>query len=37
LVWKEHFEKCRNLDGHYLEVIPPNASKNMSLEYQIVH
>jgi hypothetical protein len=35
LVLKELFEKCTNLDGHYLEVIPPNASKNMSMGYQI--
>jgi hypothetical protein len=35
LVLKELFDKCTNLDGHYLEVIPPKASKDMSLGYQI--
>jgi hypothetical protein len=35
LVLKELFEKCTNLDGHYLEVIPPNASFKLSGGYQI--
>ncbi|MBE3116128.1 hypothetical protein IMZ68_02900, partial [Candidatus Bathyarchaeota archaeon] len=35
LVLKELFDKCTNLDGHYLEVIPPKASKDISLGYQI--
>jgi len=35
LVLKELFDKCTNLDGHYLEVIPPNASKDISMGYQI--
>jgi hypothetical protein len=35
LVLKELFENCTNLDGHYLEVIPPNASTRMSGGYQI--
>jgi hypothetical protein len=35
LVLKELFEKCTSLDGHYLEIIPPNASKDMSRGYQI--
>jgi hypothetical protein len=35
LVLKELFEKCTNLDGHYLEVLPPDASKDLSLGYQI--
>ena len=35
LVLRDLFEKCTNLDGHYLEVIPPNASKDISLGYQI--
>lgn len=35
LVLKDLFDKCTNLDGHYLEVIPPSASKDMSLGYQI--
>ena len=35
LVLKELFEKCTNLDGHYLEIIPPNSYTQMSGEYQI--
>jgi hypothetical protein len=35
LVLKDLFDKCTNLDGHYLEVLPPNASKDVSLGYQI--
>jgi hypothetical protein len=35
LVLKELFEKCTNLDGHYLEMIPPNASSRLSGGYQI--
>jgi len=35
LVLKELFEKCTNLDGHYLELLPPNASGKMSGGYQI--
>ncbi len=35
LVLKELFEKCTNLDGHYLELLPPNASSKMSGGYQI--
>ena len=35
LVLKELFEKCTTLDGHYLELIPPNASAMMSGGYQI--
>ena len=35
LVLKELFEKCTNLDGHYLELLPPDASKRMSGGYQI--
>ena len=35
LVLKELFEKCTTLDGHYLELIPPNASTMMSGGYQI--
>jgi hypothetical protein len=35
LVLKELFEKCTNLDGHYLELLPPNASSRMSGGYQI--
>jgi hypothetical protein len=35
LVLKELFEKCTNLDGHYLELLPPNASTKMSGGYQI--
>jgi hypothetical protein len=36
LVLKELFEKCTNLDGHYLELLPPGASKKMSGGYQIL-
>ena len=35
LVLKELFEKCTNLDGHYLELIPPNAASLLSGGYQI--
>ena len=35
LVLKELFEKCTNLDGHYLELLPPEASKKMSGGYKI--
>jgi hypothetical protein len=35
LVLKALFEKCTNLDGHYLELLPPNASSRMSGGYQI--
>jgi hypothetical protein len=35
LVLKELFEKCTNLDGHYLELMPPNASTMLSGGYQI--
>jgi hypothetical protein len=35
LVLKDLFEKCTNLDGHYLELIPPNASTMLSSGYQI--
>jgi hypothetical protein len=35
LVLKELFEKCTNLDGHYLELLPPNASTILSGGYQI--
>jgi hypothetical protein len=35
LVLKELFEKCTNLDGHYLELLPPNASTQMSGGYRI--
>jgi hypothetical protein len=35
LVLKELFEKCTNLDGHYLEIIPPNAANRLSGGYQI--
>lgn len=34
-VLKDLFEKCTNLDGHYLEIIPPNAYTQMSGGYQI--
>jgi hypothetical protein len=36
LVLKELFEKCTSLDGHYLEILPPQASIMMSGGYQIV-
>jgi hypothetical protein len=36
LVLKELFEKCTTLDGHYLELLPPEASTMMSGGYQIV-
>jgi hypothetical protein len=35
LVLKGLFEKCTTLDGHYLEVLPPNASSRLSGGYQI--
>ncbi len=35
LVLKELFEECTNLDGHYLELLPPNATTKMSGGYQI--
>jgi hypothetical protein len=35
LVLKELFDKCTNLDGHYLELLPPNASTTLSGGYQI--
>jgi hypothetical protein len=35
LVLKDLFEKCTNLDGHYLELMPPNASTMLSGGYQI--
>ena len=35
LVLKELFEKWTNLDGHYLELLPPNASTMLSGGYQI--
>ncbi len=36
LVLKELFEKCSTLDGHYLEILPPNASSALSGGYQVV-
>jgi hypothetical protein len=36
IVLKELFEKCTTLDGHYLEILPPNASSSMSSGYQVV-
>ncbi len=36
IVLKELFERCTTLDGHYLEILPPNASSAMSGGYQVV-
>ena len=35
LVLRELFEKCTNLDGHYLELMPPNASTTLSGGYKL--
>ena len=35
-VLKELFDKCTNLDGHWLSLTPPNASSLLSGGYQIL-
>lgn len=35
-VLKELLDNCKGLDGHYLELAPPNASTSMVGGYQII-
>ena len=36
IVLKELFDQCTTLEGHYLELLPPDASNLLSGGYQIV-